>query len=125
MSNNKYHLHPYFTPDGYIMYEYLPYPCPDSKNWSVLDQALSVSIPRLYHNIMNSEQCSDQLKARAENLYTDFISGRGKDVLLTYNKMDADNKKAADIAATEGFEKAAEFMLSSCGSYAEMRSKYG
>ena len=124
MSNRQYHLHPYVTPDGHIMYEYLTDPCPDSKSWSVLDQALSISIPRLYHNIMNSEQCSDQLKSRAENLYTDFISGRGSD-LFTYNEMDADNKKAADIAATEGLEKAAEFMISSSGSYAEMRAKYG
>ena len=120
----KYYHHPHVTSNGMIMYSMLPYPCPESKQWNVLDQALSITIPKIYHAVMESSQSSEDLKDRAQRLYTKFIAGRGCSI-SNYDKMDSDNKNVADIAATEGWEKAAKHMLSSCDSYAEMRAKYG
>ena len=120
----KYHAHPYVTKTGKVKYKYLPYSCPESKQWKVLDQALSITIPKFYHAIIDSVQTSKALKNRAESLYTKFTAGRGMQKFIAYNDMDNHNKNVADIAATEGWEKAAEHMCKGL-TYAEMRERYG
>jgi len=84
----KYDAHPYVTKDGYICYEYLPYCCPESKKWAVLEQALCITIPKFYHTVMDSDQSSKALKNSVESLYTNFITGYGSQLFTNYQDMD-------------------------------------
>jgi len=55
-----HYAHPFVTTttngSKIIMYEYLSYPCPESKQWDVLDQALANNIPKLHESIITTLQ---------------------------------------------------------------------
>lgn len=62
------YAHPYLTPNGNIIYYYFTYPCPDSKKWEVLGNALEQNTKKLYEDIVQYEN-DENLKEQALQLY--------------------------------------------------------
>lgn len=67
------HSHPRVSESGYIYYIYRPYPCPESKRWSVLGDALRITIPKICNAIIQDLSSTMELKTKAECLYNDFL----------------------------------------------------
>ena len=147
--DKKYYPHPYLTSDGSIGYKNYPYPCSKSKSMDILGQALNISIPKLYHTVLNDKSSSpDQIK-KATNLYNKWetslvpepvpepvfelvpkpspksVSGTVKlvpDQLI--EKMDENNSRVAKIVNEKGWEEGVNEMMKGL-TYSEMRAKYG
>lgn len=126
----KYYHHPVLSKSGYINYKYYSYPCPESKSWSVLEDALKINIPRIYNAVNKDPNSTPDLKKKVSNLYDDLhrMNSISSHTVSTKSTplvgMDDANKKVYEIARTEGWEAAANHMLKG-RTYSEMRAMYG
>ena len=137
-AETKYYTHPYLTSNGMIGYIYCPYPCPESKRWSVLGDALRITIPKLYHSILNDKSSTPELIEKASTLYQTLndgtvpeqipepvpktVSGPIPDQLI--EKMDENNSSIAKIVNEKGWEEGVNEMMKGL-TYSEMRARYG
>ena len=148
-SETCYYSHPYLTSSGKIGYKFRPYPCPESKKWDVLGEALSINIPEIYNKVIDDESSSPELIKKATNLHntwknsfvpeevpeqvpeqvpepvTDTITVPNTHISqASIEKMDEHNSQLAEKVNEEGWEasinKAAKGMT-----YADFRSRYG
>jgi len=127
MSFSNWYSHPYVSDSGYIYYMYYSYPCPESKSWSVLGDALRITIPKIYNAINEDPTSTLELKTEAQSLYDDLqlIDSHSSNYVPKAPKgMDKANKEAFNIGMTEGWDAAANHMLKG-KTYAEMRAMYG
>lgn len=67
------YAHPYLTPNENIMYYFLSYPCPNSKKWEVLGNALKQNTKKLYKDIFQY-RIDENLKEKALQLYISSVA---------------------------------------------------
>ena len=140
-TETSYYAHPYLTSNGMIGYKYYSFPCPDSKKWEVLGDALNISIPKLYSKVIDDESSSPELIEKATNLHntwkTSLVPEQVPEQVLeevpetkTFmavdptEKMDEHNRRIANIVKEKGWEEGAKEMMKGL-TYSEMRSRYG
>lgn len=140
-SETKYYPHPYLTSNGMIGYMYYTYPFPESKSMNVLGKAHSISIPRIYHKVINDELSPSTLFKKASRLHQMWenslvTSNFHKTVHETVpgprplvseeliETMDEHNRRIAKTVNEKGWEEGAMEMMKGL-TYSEMRSRYG
>ena len=137
-TETKYYAHPYLTSNGMIGYMFYPYPCPESKSWSVLGDALNVNIPKLYHTVLNDKSSTPELIEKAATLYQTLNDGTVPEQIpelvpktvsgpisgQLIEKMDEPNKRIANIVNEKGWEEGVNEMMKGL-TYSEMRARYG
>ena len=136
-TETSYYPHPYLTSNGMIGYKFYSFPCPESKKWKVLEDALNISIPRIYSQVIDDTSSSPELIEKASKLHNTWENSlvpeevpktvpeprtRVSDELI--EKMDEHNSRIAKIVNEKGWEEGTREMMKGL-TYSEMRSRYG
>ena len=136
-SETSYYAHPYLTSNGMIGYKFHSSPCPESKKWDVLGEALNISIPNVYGKVIDDESSSPELIEKATNLHNTWKNSLVPEQVPNQvpetktfmavdptEKMDEHNSRIAKIVNEKGWEEGAREMMKGL-TYSEMRSRYG
>ena len=144
-SETKYYAHPYLTSNGMIGHTFYSYPCPESKKYEVLGKALNISIPKLYHNVLNDKSSTPELIEKASTLYQTLNNSTVPEQIpkivskpvpehiqetktivsdQLIEKMDEHNSSIAKIVNEKGWEEGVNEMMRGL-TYSEMRARYG
>jgi hypothetical protein len=111
---------------GYMFYSF---PCPESKKWDVLGEALNISIPKLYSKVIDDETSSPELIEKVSKLHNTWENSLVPETKTFMavdptEKMDQHNRRIANIVKEKGWEEGAREMMKGL-TYSEMHSLYG